>query len=146
MSSASASKEPSHLRCGHYNQNLSKTVYYQHKRLYYDRPLKKWYPHRVRDDDSVPVVAFVPNNTSDAEFESSCNISDDDQSSFHLTFQEGECLRRYLILTSYMKNYAESQSEEYWSDGTPHSNEELSVSYFITYYNTVLVVHVQVMI
>ena len=88
---SASKKEASRLRCGHCNQNLSKTVYYQHKCLYYDRRLKKWYPHRVRFDDSILVVPFVTNNNCDAEFESSCNdVSDNDQSSFHLSFQEGE--------------------------------------------------------
>ena len=38
--SASAMKA-TRLHCGHCDQNLLKTIYYQHKRLYYDHRLKK---------------------------------------------------------------------------------------------------------
>ena len=56
--------------------------------------------HRVRDDDSVLVLPLV---SCDAEFDSSCNdVSESDQSSFRLSFQEGEWVKftlgQYIIL------------------------------------------------
>jgi len=44
--------------CGHCNEYLNKTVYYQHKRIYYDKSEKRWSSQQVFN--CSPLVAFCP--------------------------------------------------------------------------------------
>jgi len=54
MSSAVGSKR----HCGHCDQRLSKTVYFHHKRLYYDKSNKQWSSKQIFNHSTT--VAFRP--------------------------------------------------------------------------------------
>jgi len=56
MSSAVGSKTKRH--CGHCDQSLSKTVYFHHKRLYYDKSKKEWSLKQIFNRSTT--VAFRP--------------------------------------------------------------------------------------
>lgn len=84
--------------CGHCNENLSKTVYYQHKRLYYDQRSRKWHKNRIRYDDTITVDAFVP--TADPVPGPETSVNSDsviDQSGFQDGLEEG----KYIVFRYY---------------------------------------------
>lgn len=46
--------------CGHCKEYISKTVYHQHKRLYFDKVSKKWASHRFFFEDDSGIDSFKP--------------------------------------------------------------------------------------
>lgn len=56
--------------CGHCNAFVSKTLYYKHKKLYYDRRAKAWKSNRV--------VKSSEDGVLEEDFVLSANSSDDD--------------------------------------------------------------------
>ena len=87
----SVAENPSRLHCGHCDEYLSKTVYYQHKRLFYDRRSKKWSKHQVYGDDSLAETPFVLRDGAEPTVESEVNNqADDERCAFQISSQQGE--------------------------------------------------------
>ena len=72
------SKQSKRFLCGHCDTNLSKTAFYQHRRLYFDTRLNKWSKTRVfrpRDDLNEPSFSVSIEDFAD---EPSCSSSADE--------------------------------------------------------------------
>ena len=54
--------------CCHCNQELSKTSYYQHKKIYFDTTTKEWRKERIRPSAAV-VEEFTFDGGSDIDIE-----------------------------------------------------------------------------
>lgn len=53
--------------CGHCKTHLSKTVFFRHKRLFYDRKAKRWSRRRVVDEVLVTAASEPFTLSSDSE-------------------------------------------------------------------------------
>ena len=85
MATAFASSNRKVYFCGHCHQELSKTLFFSHKKLYYNKRLKKWQKDIIQADANE--VEFVlstepdfsdyvfSDNSSDLEGKSSCLIT-----------------------------------------------------------------------
>lgn len=58
MSIAEGSRK--RILCSHCNEYLCKTVYFQHKRLYFDKAVNEWLPTRVFEKSALHEQAFRP--------------------------------------------------------------------------------------
>lgn len=63
------------LFCGHCQDYVSKTVYHQHRRLYFDAVSKKWSSTRVYFSEECEMESFSPGAHNDSTIPSSENIS-----------------------------------------------------------------------
>lgn len=55
----SLAKQANKYLCGHCNAELSKTLFYRHKSLYYDAKTKTWSSERLLPDSIVNVEDFT---------------------------------------------------------------------------------------
>ena len=64
-------ESPKLIYCGHCEKYLTKTVYYKHKRLYYDKTKKEWLPSRVFSQTPNEDSTFHPTSVDSMDSSSS---------------------------------------------------------------------------
>lgn len=68
--------------CGHCNQNLSKTVFYQHRRLYYNIALNEWSKSRLFSASEQSFTVSDDQMEKDAPVEEPVFSISDDESDY----------------------------------------------------------------
>ena len=53
--------------CGHCNRLLAKTVFFRHKRMFYDHKAKRWSKKRVVDVSVTESVPFILSSDSEED-------------------------------------------------------------------------------
>ena len=62
--SSSSHRRRKRYYCGHCKDYVSKTLFYQHKRLYFDRKAKKWSKERLYFDGGAHFVSSLASTTT----------------------------------------------------------------------------------
>lgn len=73
----SDSEPPKKRFCGHCKEYLCKTVYFQHKRLYFNKESNKWLPTQVFNKTPFDEPAFHPVSTVAQPKQASVLLTDD---------------------------------------------------------------------
>ena len=74
-------RTPTRYFCGHCNRQLSKTLFFRHKRMFFDRKARKWSSVKVISDDttSEPFTLTSSDDDSSDEEDFKSGLTDEGQ-------------------------------------------------------------------